>query len=70
MIRMSNVSKMVTSGSERLTILQPIYLSVPRGQFVAVVGPSGSGKSTLLSLVAGLDYPNSCGRNSATPHSR
>jgi putative ABC transport system ATP-binding protein len=57
MIRLANVSKTVTSGSERLTILDAVYLVIPRGQFVAVVGPSGSGKSTLLSLVAGLDYP-------------
>ncbi len=57
MIRLNNVSKIVRSGSEELTILHPLYLSIPVGQFVAVVGPSGSGKSTLLSLVAGLDYP-------------
>jgi putative ABC transport system ATP-binding protein len=57
MIRLNNVSKIVRSGSEELTILHPLYLTIPAGQFVAVVGPSGSGKSTLLSLVAGLDYP-------------
>jgi len=57
MILLNNVSKTVTSGSEKLTILHAVYLTVPGGQFVAVVGPSGSGKSTLLSLVAGLDYP-------------
>jgi ABC-type multidrug transport system fused ATPase/permease subunit len=58
-IRLANVSKVVTSGSEQLTILNGVDLEVPRGQFVAVVGPSGSGKSTLLSLVAGLDAPSS-----------
>jgi putative ABC transport system ATP-binding protein len=57
MITLSNVSKTVTSGSEKLTILHTVDLSIPAGQFVAVVGPSGSGKSTLLSLVAGLDAP-------------
>jgi putative ABC transport system ATP-binding protein len=59
MIRLANVSKVVTSGAEQLTILNGVDLSVPRGQFVSVVGPSGSGKSTLLSLVAGLDAPSS-----------
>ena len=57
MITLTNVSKTVTSGSEKLTILHSVDLSIPGGQFVAVVGPSGSGKSTLLSLVAGLDAP-------------
>jgi putative ABC transport system ATP-binding protein len=57
MIKLENISKTVTSGKEKLTILQSLYLTVPDGQFVAVVGPSGSGKSTLLSLIAGLDKP-------------
>lgn len=59
MIQLCNVSKVVTSGSENLTILDAVDLSIPSGQFVTVVGPSGSGKSTLLSLVAGLDAPTS-----------
>jgi putative ABC transport system ATP-binding protein len=57
MIKLVTVSKTITSGSEKLTILHPLYLDVPAGQFVAVVGPSGSGKSTLLTLIAGLDKP-------------
>jgi putative ABC transport system ATP-binding protein len=61
MIDLANISKTGASGSEKLTILHAVNLSIPRSQFVAVVGPSGSGKSTLLSLVAGLDYLT-CGR--------
>ncbi len=57
MIKLANVSKRVVSGSEKLTILHPLYLEVPGGQFLAIVGPSGSGKSTLLTLIAGLDKP-------------
>ncbi len=57
MIRIENVSKVVKSGSEDLTIVHPLDLEVPAGQFVAIVGPSGSGKSTILGLIAGLDAP-------------
>ena len=53
------MTKTVQSGAERLTILSEVDLTVPDGQFVAVVGPSGSGKSTLLGLIAGLDAPTS-----------
>jgi putative ABC transport system ATP-binding protein len=59
MIEMRGVSKTVMSGGQPLTILHPLDLFVPSGQFLAVVGPSGSGKSTLLGLVAGLDEPSS-----------
>jgi putative ABC transport system ATP-binding protein len=59
MIELRDVSKTVMSGSEPLTILHPLSLQIPPGQFVAVVGPSGSGKSTLLGLIAGLDAPSS-----------
>jgi putative ABC transport system ATP-binding protein len=59
MIELREVSKTVTSGSDPLTILHPLTTTIPRGQFVAIVGPSGSGKSTLLGLLAGLDAPTS-----------
>jgi putative ABC transport system ATP-binding protein len=55
MIQLTKVSKVVKSGAEQLTILHSVDLSIPRGQFISVVGPSGSGKSTLLGLIAGLD---------------
>jgi putative ABC transport system ATP-binding protein len=59
MIQLSNVSKVVTSGTEQLTILHSLDLEIPQGQFVSIIGPSGSGKSTLLGLIAGLDAPTS-----------
>lgn len=58
MIELHEVSKTVVSGGEPLTILHPLDLSVPSGQFLSIVGPSGSGKTTLLGLIAGLDTPS------------
>jgi len=59
MIELKNVSKIVRSGTEDLTILDAVSFTIPDGQFVAVTGASGSGKSTLLGLIAGLDAPSS-----------
>jgi putative ABC transport system ATP-binding protein len=59
MIQLRGVSKTVESGGRPLTILHPLDLTIPSGQFIAIVGPSGSGKSTLLGLMAGLDAPTS-----------
>ena len=58
MIELKGASKTVTSGGRPLTILHPLTLAIPSGQFLAIVGPSGSGKSTLLGLLAGLDAPS------------
>jgi putative ABC transport system ATP-binding protein len=59
MIELREVSKTVMSGTEPLTILHPLSIQIPHGEFVAIAGPSGSGKSTLLGLIAGLDAPSS-----------
>jgi putative ABC transport system ATP-binding protein len=58
MIEVRGVSKWIQNGSRRVEILKGIDLSIPAGQFVAIVGASGSGKSTLLGLLAGLDTPS------------
>jgi putative ABC transport system ATP-binding protein len=58
MIEVRNVRKWIQNGSRRVEILKGINLSIPSGQFVAIVGASGSGKSTLLGLLAGLDTPS------------
>ena len=44
-------------GSEEVSALRNINMTVMPGQFIAVVGRSGSGKTTLLNILAGLDKP-------------
>lgn len=58
-IEVTGLTKNIDSGAHEVRILRGIDFSVPRGQFVAIMGASGSGKSTLLGLLAGLDTPSS-----------
>jgi putative ABC transport system ATP-binding protein len=58
-IEVRNATKWIQNGTRRVEILKGISLTIPAGQFVAIVGASGSGKSTLLGLLAGLDSPSS-----------
>jgi NitT/TauT family transport system ATP-binding protein len=46
-------------GGSSVRALDAIDLTVPSGEFLAIVGPSGCGKSTLLRLIAGLLPPSS-----------
>jgi putative ABC transport system ATP-binding protein len=57
-IEVKDARKWIQNGSRRVEILKGISLTIPAGQFVAIVGASGSGKSTLLGLLAGLDTPS------------
>ena len=58
MIEVRDIKKWIQNGSRKVEILKGISLTIPAGQFVAIVGASGSGKSTLLGLLAGLDTPS------------
>jgi ABC transport system ATP-binding/permease protein len=48
----------VSTTVKRKTILEPTYLSIEPGEFVAIIGESGAGKSTLLRALAGVDAPS------------
>jgi putative ABC transport system ATP-binding protein len=58
-VQLRDISKDYYREQIVVRVLSETNLSIPQGDFVAVMGPSGSGKSTLLNLVAGLDRPTS-----------
>ena len=58
-LRIENLSKIYGEGENRVKALDNVSFTVPKGQFVAIVGPSGSGKSTLLHILGGVDRPTS-----------
>jgi putative ABC transport system ATP-binding protein len=57
LVRIADVHKHFTRGSERIDVLKGVNLEIPNGDFLALMGPSGSGKTTLLNLIGGLDSP-------------
>ena len=57
LVRITDVHKHFTRGSERIDVLKGVNLEIPQGDFLALMGPSGSGKTTLLNLMGGLDRP-------------
>lgn len=58
MIKLSHISKWISTGSARTFILKDINLDVAEGEFISIMGPSGSGKSTLLNVIGMLDEPD------------
>ena len=58
LIECKNVTKHYYRGTEQITPLKNLNLTIDRSSFVALMGPSGSGKTTLLNLIAGIDRPS------------
>lgn len=58
-ISVTGLKRGFNAGSEKITVLKNIDLSVNQGEFVAIMGASGSGKSTLLNVLGGLLPPDS-----------
>ena len=58
-VEVQNVLKVYKRDALDIVVLDGINLTVPDGEFVALMGPSGSGKTTLLNLIAGIDRPTS-----------
>ena len=45
-------------GTVMVEALKGIDLTIPRGQYLAIMGASGSGKSTLMNILGCLDRPS------------
>jgi putative ABC transport system ATP-binding protein len=58
-IEVIDLKRTIATPTHKVEILRGINLTIPQGEFAAIMGPSGSGKSTLLGLLAGLDSATS-----------
>ena len=57
--RTEELCRQFTSGSETITVLDNISLSIPSRSLTMLKGRSGSGKTTLINLLGTLDMPTS-----------
>jgi putative hydroxymethylpyrimidine transport system ATP-binding protein len=57
-IKFDEVSFQYGRGNAERPILNKLTFSIPKGEFVSIVGASGSGKSTIFRLIVGLEQPN------------
>lgn len=58
-LRCNKLTKTYGNGSNKITALDQVSLSLEKGSFTAIIGASGSGKSTLLHMLGGVDRPTS-----------
>jgi putative ABC transport system ATP-binding protein len=58
-VKVENLEKDFTRGSEVIRAVNGVSFEVPKGQFVAVTGASGAGKTTLLSCIGLLEKQTS-----------
>ena len=58
-LEVNKLRKDVSSGDNKLIILDDLSFNLLEGQSIAITGPSGARKSTLLGLLAGLDTASS-----------
>ena len=59
LLEVKNISKTYGNGETAVKALKDVSFSVPKGEYVAIVGESGSGNSSLLNMIGALDTPTS-----------
>ncbi len=59
MIKLKDVCKVYTIGTESVWALNHASLHIRPGEFVSIIGPSGSGTSTLMNIIGCLDVADS-----------
>ena len=57
LLTVEHLTKTYGTGENAVHALDDVSFSVPRGQFLAIIGPSGSGKSTILRCINYLEQP-------------
>jgi putative ABC transport system ATP-binding protein len=58
-IRVENLTKKFTKGTEVVRIVEDTSFSIDKGELVALVAPSGAGKTTLLMMIGCVEEPTS-----------
>lgn len=58
-LEIKNLCKTYGTRENQVKALDNVSFSVPKGQFLAIIGASGSGKSTLIHILGGVDKPTS-----------
>jgi NitT/TauT family transport system ATP-binding protein len=58
-ITFHDVTKVFEGAGEDIEVVEPLSLTIARGEFVVFVGPSGCGKTTVMRMVGGLETPSS-----------
>ena len=53
-VTLTNISKSFGS----IVAVNDVYLTIPDGEFIVLLGPTGAGKTTTLRLIAGLEVPD------------